>query len=551
LTVTDPYLSLPWLKLYSGHIAKAITQQFPDALSIFRRALAGGGSAPAIQYFDESLSYAKVDELSSGLAVSLSRSGIVRGDRVALILQNVPQFVVGLIAAWKLGAVLVPLNPMNRERELALLFADCAPSVVICHPENAALVRNVCSSVLGGKVLVLATSPTLFQARNDSRLLPDNVSAPPHADELMEAIQSGSGGALAQIQPDGGDVAVLLYTSGTTGTPKGAMLTHNNIAFSAQVFRDWIGLEDSNSILGIAPLFHVTGIIGHVVLSLMTRSSLILGYRFNPHAMLELISENRPRFTIGAITAFVALMNVPGVSDQALSGLKWIFSGGAPIAPSVVAQFQTKFGLYIHNSYGLTETTSPAILVPRDSHAPVDSSSGALSIGVPVFNTKVRIADEAGLSLPVGELGEIVIRGPQVMAGYWNKQPETSLALREGWLATGDIGFMDQNGWFFLVDRKKDMINAAGYKVWPREVEDVLYMHPAVREAAVVGVADAYRGETVKAVVSLKPGQAVSPMELMTFCRIFLAAYKAPRLIEIIGELPKTVTGKILRRELR
>jgi long-chain acyl-CoA synthetase len=548
--VTDPYLSLPWLNLYSGHIAKSINQQFPDALAIFRHALAGG-PASALQYFDESLSYAKLDELSSGLAIWLSRNGIVRGDRIALILQNVPQFVVGLIAAWKLGAILVPLNPMNRERELALLFADCAPSVAICHPENAALVRDVSFRVRGGKVLVLATSPRLFQARNDSRLLPDNVSAAPHADELMEAIQSGSGAPLAQIQPDGRDVAVLLYTSGTTGIPKGAMLTHGNIAFSAQVFRDWIGLEEGKSILAIAPLFHVTGIIGHVVVSLLTRSSLILSYRFNPHVILDLISENRPSFTIGAITAFVALMNVTGVSDQALTGLKWIFSGGAPIAPSVGAQFRTKFGLYIHNSYGLTETTSPAILVPRDSRAPVDSTSGALSIGVPVFNTEVRIADAAGLSLPAGELGEIVIRGPQVMAGYWNNQLETTLALREGWLATGDIGFMDQNGWFFLVDRKKDMINAAGYKVWPREVEDVLYMHPAVREAAVVGVADAYRGETVKAVVSLKPGQTVSPMELMSFCRTLLAAYKAPRLIEIIDELPKTVTGKILRRELR
>jgi long-chain acyl-CoA synthetase len=548
--VTDPYLSQPWLKLYSGHVPKSITQQFPDALAIFRHALARG-SASALQYFDESLSYAKIDELSSGLAIWLSRNGIVRGDRIALILQNVPQFVVGLIAAWKLGAILVPMNPMNREREVALLFVDCAPSVVICHPESAAMVRNVCSSVLGGKVLVLATSPRLFQARNDSRLFSDNVSGAPHADELMEAIQSCSGAQLAQIKLDGRDVAVLLYTSGTTGIPKGAMLTHGNIAFSSQVFRDWIGLEEGKSILGIAPLFHVTGIIGHIVVSLLTRSSLIVSYRFNPHVILDLVSENRPSFTIGAITAFVALMNVTGVSDQAMTGLKWIFSGGAPIAPSVVAQFRTKFGLYIHNSYGLTETTSPAILVPRDSRAPVDSTSGALSIGVPVFNTEVRIADAAGLSLPAGELGEIVIRGPQVMAGYWNNQPETTLAIREGWLATGDVGFMDRDGWFFLVDRKKDMINAAGYKVWPREVEDVLHMHPAVREAAVVGVADAYRGETVKAVVSLKPGQTVSPMELMAFCRTLLAAYKAPRLIEIIDELPKTVTGKILRRELR
>ena len=245
------------------------------------------------------------------------------------------------------------------------------------------------------------------------------------------------------------------------------------------------------------------------------------------------------------------MMNHRGARREQLARLFRIYSGGAPIPPSVVEQFRSKFGHYIRNGYGLTETASPTHAVPLGREAPVDPRSGALSVGVPVYDTDCWIARDDGTPAAIGEFGEIVSSGPMIAPGYWGKPAETAAAMRPDGFRTGDVGFMDEAGWFYLVDRKKDMINAGGYKVWPREVEDVLYAHPAVREAAVVGVPDAYRGETVKAVVSLKPGRTAAPEELAAWCKDRMAAYKYPRLVEIADELPKTVTGKILRRALR
>jgi long-chain acyl-CoA synthetase len=256
-------------------------------------------------------------------------------------------------------------------------------------------------------------------------------------------------------------------------------------------------------------------------------------------------------FTVGSITAFIALMNAKTADQRDLSKLNKLVSGGAPIAPATVEAWEEKFGAYIHNIYGLTETTSPSHCVPIGTRAPVDPGSGALSVGVPVFNTVVRVVDDDGNELPPGEIGEFVTSGPQVVSGYWNKPEETEHAIPGGQLHTGDVGLMDENGWFFLVDRKKDMINVSGYKVWPRDVEDALYGHEAVKEVAVVGVPDEYRGETVKAFVSLKEGKSASDEELIAFCKEQMAAYKYPRQIEFVEELPKTASGKVLRRELR
>jgi long-chain acyl-CoA synthetase len=312
-----------------------------------------------------------------------------------------------------------------------------------------------------------------------------------------------------------------------------------------------MALDAGDVVLGVAPLFHITGLIAAVTVSLLVPVPLVLGFRFDPRTMLDLVEEHRPTFTVGAITVFIALMNDPSFTGRDLSSLSKVYSGGAPIAPSIVERFEREVGAYIHNIYGLTETTSPSHAVPLGERAPVDPTSGALSVGVPIFDTIVRVVGEHDRDLPVGEVGEFVTAGPQVVPGYWNKPDETANAFPGGALRTGDVGFMDANGWFYVVDRKKDQINAAGYKVWPREVEDVLYEHPAVREAAVVGVPDEYRGETVKAFVSIRPGAEVTPAELIEFCRQRMAAYKYPRQVEFVDELPKTVTGKILRRELR
>ncbi len=542
----------PWHRQYTQGRPAAPVIEHQDALSLFRAAVARAASQPAIHYFDGSLSYAQLDADSNALAAALLARGLKPGDRVALVLQNVPQFVIGLVAIWKAGAIAVSINPMNRERELALLFADCEPTALIAH-ETA--YRDVIASVLATQPLatVITTSERDYQSHDEPRLLA-GITRHRAAGTLdfLELIAAYRGQTPPPVAFDSRDTALLVYTSGTTGLPKGAMNSHGNVAFTAQVYRDWIGLEEADGILGIAPLFHITGLIGHVALAFLLAAPLTLAYRFDAGVMLDTLRIRRPAFTIGAITALLALMNHPAAQRDSMASLRAVYSGGAPIAPSLVEQFEAKFGHYIRNAYGLTESTSPATVCPVDKRAPVDPLFGALSVGVPTYATDIRIVDaETGVPVAVGEAGEITIRGPQVVPGYWRKPEATADAIRDGWLHTGDIGVMDADGWLYLVDRKKDMINAAGYKVWPREVEDVLYTHPAVREAAVVGVPDAYRGETVKAVLSLKAGADVTTAEIIEHCRERMAAYKVPRFVEFIAELPKTVTGKILRRELR
>lgn len=545
------YDTKPWLAHYAEGRPAEIAPEHGDALAMFRASAARHPDADAVRYFGGRISYRELDLLSDAFAVALLDRGFVRGERVALYLQNVPQFVIGLVGTWKAGGIAVSINPMNRQRELELLLTDSGASVLVC---LEGLYRDVAAGVVPRTAvrLVIATSELEYRGADDARLFAGIARQSFDGVLAMDALLAANRG---QVPPPvsfaAGETAVLTYTSGTTGAPKGAMNTHGNIVFNAQTYRDWCGLTSDDVVLGIAPLFHITGLIGHIALALLLGAPLVLMYRFEPSVVLETVGRERPTFTVGAITAFIALMNHKDAAKADFSSLGKIASGGAPIPPSITKAFRDQFGHYIHNVYGLTETTSPSHFVPLGASAPVDAASGALSVGLPVFNTIVRIVGEDGRELPAGEVGEIVTSGPQVVAGYWRKPDETAHALPGGALHTGDVGYMDAEGWFYIVDRKKDQINASGYKVWPREVEDVLYEHPAVREAAVVGVNDPYRGETVKAFVSLRPGQSAEPDELIAFCKERLAAYKYPRLLEVLDELPKTVTGKILRRELR
>ncbi len=545
------YETKPWLAAYAeGHPAE-IVPEYGDLLSMVRATVARNPDGDAIRYFGGRISWRELDALSDGFAAGLLARGFVRGDRVALYLQNVPQFVLALVGTWKAGGIAVSINPMNRERELHLLLNDSGAKVLVC---LEGLYRDVAAGVVPdtGVALVLTTSELDYCGSEPVPLLAGVRRLPtPGAVPLAELLAEGRGQVPPPVAYGPGDIAFLTYTSGTTGAPKGAMNTHANVVFNAQTYRDWCGLTSGDVILGIAPLFHITGLIGHVALSLLLGAPLVLMYRFDTPTVFDTIAAERPTYTVGAITAFIALMSHPRAETADFSSLRKINSGGAPIPPAITRAFQEKFGSYIHNIYGLTETTSPSHCVPTGVSAPVDPLSGALSVGLPVYNTIVRIVGEDGRELPPGEIGEIVTEGPQVVAGYWNKPDETAHALPGRRLFTGDVGYMDADGWFYLVDRKKDQINASGYKVWPREVEDVLYEHAAVREAAVVGVSDPYRGETVKAFVSVRPGATVSPDELIVFCKDRLAAYKYPRIVEILDDLPKTATGKILRRELR
>ena len=544
------YDERPWLARYGDQPAD-YEIEFDDALDMFRAGVERDPDGVALRYFDGVVSRRELDELSDALAVGLLESGFSPGDRLAVYLQNVPQFVVAMVATWKAGGVMVSINPMSRTRELSYLLKDSGATVLL---SLESLYGQVAREVVPDTDvrLVLTTSELDLQTRDDERLFAGTRRERHEGTEdLLEFAGRYRGQTPPPVDLGADDVAFLTYTSGTTGVPKGAMNTHRNVVFTAQVYRDWVHAGRDGAIFGVAPLFHITGLIGHVAVSMLVPAPLVLAYRFEPQVVLDAFVEHRPTFTIGAITALNALLNAPGFSRDHFSSFTSVYSGGAAISPTAERAFREATGIQVHNAYGLTETTSPMTVTPFGSPSPVDPTSGALSVGVPAPNTIVRIQDDDGRDLPLGEVGEIVAEGPQVVAGYWGKPEETAAGLPGGALHSGDVGFMDAEGWVFIVDRKKDMINASGYKVWPREVEDVLAEHPAVRESAVVGVPDEKRGETVKAYVSLKAGAQATPDELIAHCKERMAAYKYPRQVEVIDELPKTVTGKILRRELR
>jgi long-chain acyl-CoA synthetase len=407
--------------------------------------------------------------------------------------------------------------------------------------------------VAGSPVRIALTASELdLQTRSDARVLTAGRLAADDAEDVLAAARAAAGPPPDTALPRAGDTALISYTSGTSGRPKGAINTHGNISFNAHRQVQLQGLPDDAVIFALAPLFHITGMVCELSSALAGGHTLALAYRFEPGVVLDAFREHRPAYTVGPSTAFMALLARPDVTAADFASFRLISSGGAPLPPAVVESFRARSGgLYLANGYGLTECTAPCASVPPGSEAPVDPKSGTLAVGVPGPDTVIRILDDTGAEAPFGASGEIAVRGPMVVPGYWNRPEESQAALPGGELLTGDIGFMDEDGWLYVVDRKKDMINASGFKVWPSEVEDVLYTHPAVREAAVVGIPDAYRGESVKAYVSLRPGAGVDPAELIAYCKERLAAYKYPREVEVLGELPKTATGKILRRELK
>jgi long-chain acyl-CoA synthetase len=520
-------------------------------LDEFRSAAVTDGDRPFLRYFDGALRYRDVDVLSDALAVALQDNGFQHGDRVALYMQNVPQYVIALLATWKAGGIAVAINPMLTAHEVAKLMADSTPSVLITLDElhSPQLAETLAHSSVRR---VLTTSPLDWQTADDTRVLPgQRLEVPEGAEDLRTLIGRYGDRAPVVNTPADDDVAVITYTSGTTGTPKGAANTHGNVVTGGRNYRDEFGLAADDVVLGVAPLFHVTGLTGHIACSIAAHASLVLCYRFHVELVAELIRRHRVTFTVGAITVFIALGDSATVAPRDLASLTKIASGGAPIPAATAKRFEQRFGTYIHNVYGMTETTSPVLAVPFGRRAPVEAETQALSVGVPVGATQVAVLDDDGKALPPGQIGELAVQGPTIVPGYWRNESATADAIRDGWLLTGDVGYVDENGWFYLVDRKKDMIVASGYKVWPREVEDVLYTHEAVLEAGVVGVPNPYRGETVKAFVSLRRGHQVTPEELIEHCRTRLAAYKYPRQIEIVDTIPKTATGKILRRELR
>jgi long-chain acyl-CoA synthetase len=542
----------PWLDLYRG-LPPTIAPKTETALEMFRATAARDPGAPLAHYFERSLTFRECDRLSDALAVALQRRGVESGDRIAIYLQNIPQVLIGVLAAWKCGAVVVPCNPMLRERELVKILSGSGCRVLLCQED---LYADVAREALPSTAVrhAITTSPLDFLDTDAPRPIAlAGMSRTRSSDvpDLLELARNHDGEKPKPIELTGDDVAFMVYTSGTTGDPKGAMNTHRNVVFATSVYQHWIGLDREDTILGLAPLFHVTGLIGHVTLAMLAASPLVLFYRFDVDEACRLIARHRATFTVSAVTAFIALLNSEALTKHDVSSLAKIYTGGAPTPPSVLTDWYARTGVRIQPMYGLTEATSPTHMTPHGVAPPIDPHTGAMAVGVPVFNTHVKVVTDAGHDALPGEIGEFVIAGPQIIPGYWQKPEETAKSLSQAGLRTGDVGFMDERGWFYLVDRSKDMIVASGFKVWPREVEEVLYQHPAVREAAVVGIPDAYRGETIKAVISLKPGKSASADEIRAFARERMAAYKYPRVVEIMDELPKTTSGKIMRRLLQ
>ncbi|WAL49316.1 class I adenylate-forming enzyme family protein [Rhodococcus pyridinivorans] len=547
------YDDRPWLAHYGGRPVN-LRVEFSTAMDMFDAAVAAAPDAPAMHYFDETTSWLQLDRASDALAALLLARGFRPGDRCALYVQNNPAFVIGLVAAWKVGGIPTAVNPMSKVHELASFLSRYRPAALVALDDlYVDVVRPVLAIDTDLAVPVVVTTSALDgQSRKDPRVFAGLERLyPPDTIDLGALIARFEESAPRRHPVGPGDIAVLLATSGTTGSPKAARISHTNLTFNTQTYRDWTGVGPGDPILALAPVFQVTGLVGAVTLAMLLRSPLVLTHRIHPGVIAAAIRERHPVFAVAAITAYIALADESDITPDEMAPLRLRYSGGAPLESAVADRLETALGGYIHNIYGQTETTSPTHIVPPELRSPVDAETGAVSVGVPVSSTVVRVVDEDGRDLPAGEIGELVTSGPQVISAYWDDPEASAAALTGGELRTGDVGFMDAKGWFYVVDRSTDVINASGYKIWPYEVESVLTQRPDVVEAAVVGMADDYRGESAKAYVVLTPGSTTTETDLVEYCRERMAAYKYPREVELVGSLPRSATGKLLRRTLR
>jgi long-chain acyl-CoA synthetase len=530
----------PWSSSWPPHLLPTLVYPSAPAWWILERNLDRHPERVAIRDLDpdtlaerEALTYAELDARARAVAVGLQRLGIGHGSRVALCLPNSPALMTSFYGTWLAGATAVPMNPLAKAQELKQQLYDAAASVLIARSGAAP-----------------TASPIANELRIPLVLTADASAFSPGGAIPFEALLAEDGRQLKTAAVDAGeDVAVLLYTGGTTGTPKGAMLTHRNIVANTVQFAEWYAFESgAETCLGVLPMFHSGGMSGAMNVPLYAGATLLVLSRFRPASVACAVERYRATRLFGVPTMFIALLNHEDGRGADYASLRACRTNAAPLPPSVKAAFDALVGREVLiEGYGLTET-SPL------THANPTHRAKPGSIGIPIAATDAKIVDlETGADLPIGGSGELVIRGPQVMKGYWNRAEDTTAAMAGGWFHTGDVARMDEDGYFFIVDRLKDQINTAGFKVWPREVEEVMYSHPAVQMVAVIGLDDAYRGEVVKAFVVLKEEhrQRVGAAELLSFCRDRMLPYKVPRLVEFRDALPLSAAGKMLRRLLR
>jgi long-chain acyl-CoA synthetase len=509
----------------------------------------------ALIYLGTRISYGRLLEHVNRCAAGLQALGVRKGDRVALMMSNCPQFVVSYFGVLKAGGIVTATSSIYTAREAAQQWHDAGASALIVDRKLHPVAKTALGGVPELKHIIVTGSRDYYPAAfakldkvlrtgRSSRITHHASRITHHAwQDLLHARLPRP----VSVAPS--DIACLQYTGGTTGTSKGAMLTHANLVTNAYQTERWLSCGEHRPEVMVAalPLFHIYAMTCVMIASAFAGGTMILLPRFELRSALNVVRKYRPTLFHGVPTMYVAFNNAPNVERYGFKSLRVCMSGGAALPVEVMQKFEKLTGGRLVEGYGLTEAS------PVTHVNPPDGLAKAGSIGLPIPDTEVRIVDlKTGTrELPVGEEGEIAIRGPQVMKGYWNKPAETAQVLRDGWLHTGDIARRDQAGYYYIVDRKKDLIIAGGFNIYPREVEEILFEHPQIKEAAVVGVPDEYRGETVKAFIVLRDGAAASTEEIISFCRRRLAAYKVPRQIVFRDSLPKSGVGKYLRRELR
>jgi long-chain acyl-CoA synthetase len=484
---------------------------------------------PALIHGEAVITYGELEDRVARCAGALQALDIEPGDRVALLLGNVPEFVVALHGALHRGAVAAPLNVMLTPEELGFILADGGASAVVADPALAPAVLAVRDRLPSLRhVLVTGTGPV-----------------PRGAASFEERVAAADPTSIADTGAD--DLAVLAYTAGTTAEPKGAMLSHGNLLANLDQISEVPALREAESdvVLLVLPLFHIYGLNAGLGVTLKEGATAVLMERFDPVASLEAVERHGVTVLLGAPPMFPAWLEAAAGRDVDLSTVRLAVSGAAPLPGTVLEAFRDRLGITIWEGYGLTET-SPAVTTNA-----MGEEAKPNSIGRPLPGVEIRIVDEAGDDVEDGDPGEIVIRGPNVFLGYWNRPEETDAAFRDGWLRTGDVAFRDEDGYLSIVDRSKDLVIVSGFNVYPKEVEEAVATHPAVAECAVVGVPDERTGEAIRALVVLKEGAAATEEDILEHCRDRLARFKLPREIKLVASLPHHVTGKVLRRRLR
>jgi long-chain acyl-CoA synthetase len=513
-------------------------------------------SNPCIHYQGQSFNYSQVDEISSRFASALVSLGVKKGDRVAVFMPNIPQLVFSYFGILKAGGIVVMCNPIYKERELEYQLNDSGAEVVVA---TRTVVKGLdlfqsleaCRGRLHLKH-VIATSLTDYLPPLKKRLAGlVGVKNIPRADtkDFVKLVQSSPPTTGNAVVDPVNDIAVLQYTGGTTGVAKGAMLTHYNLVSNASFGDRLFPVTEKDISLCALPLFHIYGMTVTMNIPIAVGASIVLLPSFHVDEVMKTIQKMKVTIFSGAPAMYIAINSKPNAKSFNLRSVRACMSGGSALPPAVRKKFMELTGGNLVEGYGLSETSPVTHVNPLTGGVVKDGS-----IGPPFSETDAAIVDleDRDKVLPVGEVGELAVKGPQVMKGYWNQEAETKAVLKEGWFLTGDIARMDEDGYFYIVDRKKDMINVGGFKVYPREVEDLLFEHPDIKEAGVVGIPDEFSGEVVKAFVVLKdPSKKLSEQEVIDFCLKRIAKFKAPKKVEFVQELPKTLIGKVLRRKLR